>query len=113
MEVLNKPVRGVKVTKIGDGKWKYEETEVAARTFLERNYYMPFTRSKSKTRIIRSNKIPVISPGNVKEYGIMKNKFILLIASFCAFAFSAAKGTAMQTTVSAKYICPRPFPPEV
>lgn len=46
MEVLNKPVRGVKVTKIGDGKWKYEETEVAARTFLERNYYMPFTRSE-------------------------------------------------------------------
>ena len=46
MEVLNKPVRGVKVTKTGEGKWSYTQTEVATRTFLERNYYMPFTRSE-------------------------------------------------------------------
>lgn len=46
MEVLNKPVRGVKVTKTGEDKWSYTQTEVATRTFLERNYYMPFTRSE-------------------------------------------------------------------
>ena len=46
MEVLNKPVRGVKITKTGEGKWSYTQTEVATRTFLERNYYMPFTRSE-------------------------------------------------------------------
>ena len=46
MEVLNKPVRGVKVAKAGEGKWSYTPVEVATRTFLERNYYMPFTRSE-------------------------------------------------------------------
>lgn len=46
MEVLNRPVRGVKVTRTGEGQWSYTQTEVATRTFLERNYYMPFTRSE-------------------------------------------------------------------
>ena len=46
MEVLNKPVRGVKVAKAGESKWSYTPVEVATRTFLERNYYMPFTRSE-------------------------------------------------------------------
>lgn len=46
MEVLNRPVRGVKVTRTGDNAWSYTEIEVATRTFLERNYYMPFTRSE-------------------------------------------------------------------
>lgn len=46
MEVLNKPVRGVKVTKTGENAWSYKVADVAGRTFLERNYYMPFTRSE-------------------------------------------------------------------
>lgn len=45
MEVLNRPVLGVKVTKNGEG-WNYEVTEVATRTFYERNYYLPFLRSE-------------------------------------------------------------------
>ncbi len=44
-EVLNKPVHGVRVAKNGNG-WTYVETAVATRTFLERNYYMPFTRAE-------------------------------------------------------------------
>ena len=46
MEVLNQPVYGVKITKNGENSWSYEKVEVAKRTFLERNYYMPFTRSE-------------------------------------------------------------------
>ena len=45
MDVLNKPVLGVKITKNGEG-WNYEVTEVATRTFYERNYYLPFLRSE-------------------------------------------------------------------
>ena len=45
MDVLNRPVLGVKVTKT-DGAWSYEVTEVATRTFYERNYYLPFLRSE-------------------------------------------------------------------
>ena len=45
MEVLNRPVLGVKVTKNGDN-WNYEVTEVATRTFYERNYYLPILRSE-------------------------------------------------------------------
>lgn len=45
MEVLNSPILGVKVSKSGD-QWNYEVTEVAARTFHERNYYLPFLRSE-------------------------------------------------------------------
>ena len=59
MEVLNKPVRGVKVTKTGEGKWSYTQTEVATRTFLERNYYMPFNRSE----VENSNHTLVQNPG--------------------------------------------------
>lgn len=44
--VLNQPVYGVKITKNGENSWSYEKVEVAKRTFLERNYYMPFTRSE-------------------------------------------------------------------
>lgn len=46
MDVLNQPIRGVKVTRTGENTFSYEETEVAGRTFRERNYYMPFTRSE-------------------------------------------------------------------
>ena len=46
MEVLNQPVYGVKITKNGENSWSYETVEVAKRTFLERNYYMPFSRSE-------------------------------------------------------------------
>ncbi|MBQ8421666.1 MAG: RagB/SusD family nutrient uptake outer membrane protein [Bacteroidales bacterium] len=45
MEVLNTPVLGVKVSKSGD-TYEYEVTEVAARTFHERNHYLPFLRSE-------------------------------------------------------------------
>ena len=45
MEVLNRPVLGVKVTKEGEG-WNYEVTEVAERIFFEKNYYLPFLRSE-------------------------------------------------------------------
>lgn len=45
MKVLNSPILGVKVSKSGD-QWNYEVTEVAARTFHERNYYLPFLRSE-------------------------------------------------------------------
>ena len=45
MDVLNSPVLGVKVSKTGDN-WNYEVAEVAARTFHERNYYLPFLRSE-------------------------------------------------------------------
>lgn len=58
MEVLNRPVRGVEVQRSGDG-WSYTETMVAARTFLERNYYMPFTRSE----VVNSNNTLRQNPG--------------------------------------------------
>ena len=45
MDVLNKPVLGVAVTKTEAG-WSYEVKEVATRTFYERNYYLPFLRSE-------------------------------------------------------------------
>lgn len=59
MEVLNQPVRGVKVTRTGENTWSYEETEVAARSFQERNYYMPFTRSE----VVNSNNTLQQNPG--------------------------------------------------
>lgn len=45
MEVLNRPILGVKVAKKSD-KWNYEVAEVATRTFYEHNYYLPFLRSE-------------------------------------------------------------------
>ena len=45
MDVLNKPVLGVAVTKTETG-WSYQVKEVATRTFYERNYYLPFLRSE-------------------------------------------------------------------
>lgn len=59
MEVLNQPVRGVKVARTGENTWSYEETEVAARSFQERNYYMPFTRSE----VVNSNNTLKQNPG--------------------------------------------------
>lgn len=59
MDVLNQPVRGVKVTRTGEDTWSYEETEVAARSFRERNYYMPFTRSE----VVNSNNTLKQNPG--------------------------------------------------
>ena len=44
-EVLNKPVRGVKVEK-PDGKYRYEVVDVAERTFHNYNYHLPFLRSE-------------------------------------------------------------------
>ena len=45
MEVLNRPVLGVDITRNGEG-WSYEVVEVATRTFHEKNYYLPFLRSE-------------------------------------------------------------------
>ena len=45
MDVLNKPVQGVKVTRSGDD-WQYKVVDVADRTFAERNYYLPLMRSE-------------------------------------------------------------------
>ncbi len=46
MKVLNEPIRGVEVIRTGEHAWSYREVKVADRTFLERNYYLPFTRSE-------------------------------------------------------------------
>lgn len=51
MEVLNSPIKGVRITKNSNGIPQYREREVATRTFNERNYYMPFTQSE----ILNSN----------------------------------------------------------
>lgn len=40
-DVLNRPVKGVKIA-----GGAYEVVDVAARSFEERNYYLPFTRSE-------------------------------------------------------------------
>ena len=45
MDVLNKPVLGVEITRNGEG-WNYSVVEVATRTFYEKNYYLPFLRSE-------------------------------------------------------------------
>ena len=45
MDVLNKPVLGVEITREGQG-WSYKVVEVATRTFYEKNYYLPFLRSE-------------------------------------------------------------------
>ncbi|MBR6881987.1 MAG: RagB/SusD family nutrient uptake outer membrane protein, partial [Bacteroidales bacterium] len=45
MDVLNKPVQGVKVTRSGDN-WQYKVVDVADRVFAERNYYLPLMRSE-------------------------------------------------------------------
>ena len=45
MDVLNKPVLGVAVSRNGES-WSYEVQEVATRTFYEKNYYLPFLRSE-------------------------------------------------------------------
>ena len=45
-DVLNSPVKGVKVAKDTDGLYHYEVVDVAARVFFSRNYYLPFTRSE-------------------------------------------------------------------
>lgn len=45
IQVLNKPIKGVKVIKNGTGV-DYIEYEVAERVFEDRNYYLPFLRSE-------------------------------------------------------------------
>jgi hypothetical protein len=55
--VLNRPVRGVRVSMV-DGVFRYQEINVATRTFLPRNYYMPFTRAEvenSKGTLIQND----------------------------------------------------------
>lgn len=50
MQVLNQPVKGVRVVENGE-QVNYVEFEVADRVFYERNYYLPFLRSE----IVNSN----------------------------------------------------------
>jgi hypothetical protein len=45
MDVLNRPVQGVKVTRSGNA-YTYKVVDVADRTFTERNYYLPLMRSE-------------------------------------------------------------------
>lgn len=57
--VLNEPVRGVVVSKTGDGKFAYSYRDVADRTFNSHNYYMPFPRQE----VTNSNGIITQNPG--------------------------------------------------
>ena len=45
MTVLNQPVQGVKVTRTGN-TYSYRVVDVADRTFVARNYYLPLMRSE-------------------------------------------------------------------
>lgn len=44
--VLNKPIKGVRVTKNALGGYQYTFPTVGSRSFDERHYYMPFTRKE-------------------------------------------------------------------
>lgn len=44
--VLNKPIKGVRVTRNTLGGYQYSNPTVAYRTFEHRHYYMPFTRKE-------------------------------------------------------------------
>lgn len=44
--VLNQPVQGVKVSRDANGAFVYQVADVAPRTFLSRNYYMPFSHAE-------------------------------------------------------------------
>jgi hypothetical protein len=46
VEVLNKPVQGVAVSKDENGTYSYQVVNVSERVFPSRNYYMPFPRSE-------------------------------------------------------------------
>ena len=50
MTVLNKPVQGVKINKVGD-TYSYSVVDVASRKFYERNYFLPLLHSE----IVNSN----------------------------------------------------------
>ncbi len=45
-EVLNKPIKGVKVSRNNLGGYQYAFTNVEERVFEKRHYYMPFTRKE-------------------------------------------------------------------
>ena len=49
--VLNRPVRGLEITKDGAGNFIYTTVNVAERTFSEKNYRLPFPRAE----IVNSN----------------------------------------------------------
>lgn len=49
--VLNKPVKGVSVSKNLNNAYVYQVVDVATRTFLTRNNYMPFSRAE----VVNSN----------------------------------------------------------
>lgn len=49
--VLNKPVKGIRVSKDMNGVSVYQTVDVASRAFLNRNYYMPFSRAE----VVNSN----------------------------------------------------------
>ena len=56
-QVLNQPIKGVKVSKNGESL-SYQEFNVSERKFQERNYYLPFLRSEiqnSKGTLIQNN----------------------------------------------------------
>lgn len=56
--VLNKPVKGVRVSKDLNGVFVYQIVNVTPRAFLPRNYYLPFRRAEvenSKGSLIQNN----------------------------------------------------------
>ncbi len=59
--VLNKPIMGVKVTKVSSSPdtWSYQKRDVADRVFKMENYYYPFSRSE----IVNSNGVLKQNPG--------------------------------------------------
>lgn len=56
--VLNKPVQGRMISKDLNGVFVYQIVDVASRKFMERNYYLPFSRAEvvnSKGTLIQNN----------------------------------------------------------
>lgn len=45
-DVLNRPLKGVRVSKDMNEQFSYQVVDVAPRVFLSRNYYLPFTRNE-------------------------------------------------------------------
>ncbi|MDX9747134.1 MAG: RagB/SusD family nutrient uptake outer membrane protein [Paludibacter sp.] len=55
--VLNRPVRGVKITNLGNFTYSYEIVEVENRVFLPKMYYYPFPQSElSRNKMLIQNK---------------------------------------------------------
>ncbi|MBK5722926.1 RagB/SusD family nutrient uptake outer membrane protein [Dysgonomonas sp. Marseille-P4677] len=56
-DVLNKPIKGVVITKDENGIYSYQTVDVAKRVFHKRNYLMPFSRAEivNSENILKQN----------------------------------------------------------